>query len=267
MKRIRLLSSTGLVAAVATVVGLFALGVPPAAASFNPPSFQKAFVWKAERNTSAGANEMVFKFTGTASGVVHYKTVPETAGQGSQCSGSADYIGKSGAASAATVGKGLIIRVPICDDNVGEDNESFAVQLTDPSGGVFTAQALILDDDPGKLTVIGEPAFSGSPVVFRIVLSRPYGHDVSVHFKTADGCGGVISCSGGLPATAPGNYTARQGLAKFPANHGVVPYATVSVQTKADCSLRFFRLLLSGAVGAPIAPPGVARGTMLSTPC
>jgi hypothetical protein len=160
-----------------------------------------------------------------------------------------DYTAKSGTLSFPIGTTVQTITVTVKGDTTVEQNETFFVNLTSPSGGVITdAQGLgaIINDD-GSTISIGDVGLiegnSGSKsAVFAVSLSQSSASVIQVHYATANDS-----------ATAGSDYTAASGTLTFPANT-TVQTLTVSVNgdTLVEPNEAFF-VNLDNAVGATIA--------------
>ena len=92
-------------------------------------------------------------------------------------------------------GDAKTITVPIINDALDEDDETFTVTLSSPSGGrlgTAVATVTILDDDPPPALSIGSVSVAEgnagtTTVLFPVSLSAASGRTVTVHYATADG--------------------------------------------------------------------------------
>ncbi len=136
---------------------------------------------------------------------VNYTTAAVTATSG------VDYTDKSG---TLTFNSGItqqFITVPITDDLIDEDNETFNVTLSSPVSAtldsMFTAVGTIVDNDsPPVLSITAPPATSESAgqMVFTVTLSAVSGKTAIVNYATANGT-----------AIAPGDYITNSGTLTF----------------------------------------------------
>ena len=148
-----------------------------------------------------------------------------------------------------------MIEVPIIDDTVDDDGETFTVTLSDPRGvtigrGVATG-TIRNSEEPVEVSVADAEATEGEDRLmrFRLSLNR-IAKDVTVHYATADGT-----------ATAGVDYVATSGsmvIRKGTINTEItVPILSDSVEDDGEN----FTLTLSNASGAEIAD-GEAVGTI-----
>jgi hypothetical protein len=150
--------------------------------------------------------------------------------------------------------------VAVKDDILNEPNESFYVDLSSPQNawiGDGTGICVILDDDPGKLTILDVSKMeSQGPFSFAVILSRPYRQKVTVHYATADGT-----------AVAPGDYTATSGTLTFLPGE-TKKWVTVNIANDIcyNEGVEQFKVILSNPIGAPIAD-GIGIGTILKVGC
>ena len=110
------------------------------------------------------------------------------------------------------------ISITTIDDGVPEENEEFAVSLSNASNAsIGTANAVgIINDNDDQLPSISienaEDAFEGTDVVFRVTLSAAASSPVTVNYRTVNG-------SGPLGATSPADFDeVASGTVTFPAN-------------------------------------------------
>ncbi|MBX3745853.1 MAG: DUF11 domain-containing protein [Verrucomicrobiae bacterium] len=105
------------------------------------------------------------------------------------------------------------IRVPVMDDLLDEDDETFRVTLSEPTQALIqrgVATGTILDDDePPEISIAGVSLDEGHSgprnAVFPVSLSRPSGRRVSVGYATSDG----------TARTGDNDYQARVGRLTF----------------------------------------------------
>jgi uncharacterized repeat protein (TIGR01451 family) len=140
----------------------------------------------------------------------------------------ADYEATAGAVVIPAGGLAASILVPILDDALDEDDESFIVQLTNATNSVLAvalATGTIVDDDAPPEVSIGDVTVAegtGTPVdaVFALSLSSPSGREVSVDYQTIDGT-----------AVSGADYAAASGTVVFPAG---VTTRTVTIEVLGD---------------------------------
>jgi hypothetical protein len=119
------------------------------------------------------------------------------------------------------------IVVPILDDVISEDSETFSVTLTGATGasvGSGTATGTILDNDPPPAISINDVQVSdagGTPnAIFTVSLSAPSSRAITVAFQTTNGS-----------AVAGQDYVAQTGTLTIPAG---ATSATISVPILSD---------------------------------
>jgi hypothetical protein len=130
--------------------------------------------------------------------------------------GRVDYTAQSG---TLTFGPGILsqtITVPVFGDRIGEWNETFLVNLSNPTGALLRdaeAVGTIADNEPGisidhpygidPLTVV-EGDGGTTPAVFTVTLSQPYDQEVTVDYYTSTGHTSDIIAASGTLRFAPG---------------------------------------------------------------
>ncbi len=168
----------------------------------------------------------------------------------------ADYQSTSGSLTFAAGGAlTQAVSVPIVGDTAHEPDETFAVNLTSPTGGVLTdatATVTVTDDDnataPPSLTVRDAATSEGDAgehdALVDVTLSTPATTAVTVDWSSADGTAGA------------GDYTARSGTVSFPPGQ---TSAQLAVPVLGDTMWEpdeSFTVTLSGATGAALADAG-----------
>ena len=189
---------------------------------------------------------------------VDFATADGTATAGS------DYVLTSGTVTFAdgdTADK--TITVPVNGDTVDENDETFTVTLSSPTGGAMLGTAVstvtIIDDDvtlaPGVLSIspatLSVTEGDAGTTTATFTVSRASGSDgaVSVNFATADGT-----------ATAGSDYTANSGTVTFADGDTADKTITVSViGDTLDEANETFTVTLSSPTG------GATLGTAVST--
>ena len=171
-----------------------------------------------------------------------------------------DYTSTSGTATVLAGTTTATIDVPIVGDTTAEGNETFAVNLSAPTGatiGTASATGTILEDDPPTGLTVGignasvvEGNSATRQVSVPVTLSDPSGSDVSVDYATASGT-----------ATAGTDFTSASGTLTIPAGDIT---GFVAVDVPGDITLESgeaFSITLSNAVGATIGRT-VGTGTI-----
>ena len=190
----------------------------------------------------------------------NYATADGTAEAGSDYtakSGQLYYLGPDDTGNEGKEGehKNWLIQVPIIDDTVEDDGETFTVTLSAPKGvtigrGVATG-TIRNSEDPVEISIADAEAAEGRDgwIRFRLSLNR-VAKDVRVDYATADGT-----------ATAGVDYTATSGsvvLRRGTINTSIaVPVLNDAVEDDGET----FTLTLSNVSGAEIAD-GEAVGTI-----
>ncbi len=196
--------------------------------------------------SAAAGDDVTFKWgtaAGTATGGIDFVEVPPTT------------VGTIAAGNTTTT-----LSVNVNGETFEEDNETFFVNLADPSPNavIFDGQALgtILDDDrPPAISISDVQVFEGDSgtvaAVFDLTTTRPIPQVITVNWATADGT-----------ATLGDDYQQGSGVATFAPD---TTATTVTVQVVGDLddeSDETFLVNLSGAsVNATIAD-GQAAGTI-----
>lgn len=138
-----------------------------------------------------------------------------------------DYTATSGTLTFNPGDATKTVAVNIVPDNIDESNETFVVNLSNPTGAsISRAQgtATITDDDTSMVVIAdGAPAFEGSPFVFAVTLSTPSATTITVNFATADNT-----------AIAGSDYTATSGTLTFAPGE---VFKTISVPTLIDTTI------------------------------
>lgn len=144
------------------------------------------------------------------------------------------------------------VPVPITNDSLDEDSETFTVTLSSPTGATIATGAATVtitdNDNTSKLDVsdppsVNEPASGGSVnVVFNVSLSAPSARTVTVQYATVAGT-----------ATSPSDFTAASGTLTFAPGGPTTQQVTVVVKGDAvNEPNESFTLVLSNPVGALI---------------
>ena len=123
-----------------------------------------------------------------------------------------DYTAANGTLTFATGETTKTLNVAVKGDTLDEIDESFTLNLTNPSNGAFgdqNAQGAITDDDPLPGISIGDATVlegnSGTvTTTFAVTLSAPSGRAVSVNYATANDT-----------ASTPADYEATSGSVSF----------------------------------------------------
>jgi len=185
---------------------------------------------------------------------VNYTTVDNSAKQPD------DYAQQFGTLTFGLLETEKTVEVPAQDDTLDEDNETFKLELSNPSvpatitddEGVGT---ITDDDDPPSLTISdpsGPEGNSGTTnAAFEVGLSAPSGRTVTVPYATADG----------TATQANNDYTPATGTLTFMPGEVTKP---VSVSVKGDTAVEFdenFTLVPGAVENVQPGDPGTATIT------
>ena len=191
---------------------------------------------------------------------VDYATADGTAEAGSDYtakSGQLYYLGPDDTGNEGKEGehKNWLIQVPIIDDTVEDDGETFTVTLSDPKGvtigdGVATG-TIRNSEDPVEISIADAEATESGDGWIRFRLSLNHvAKDVTVDYATADGT-----------ATAGVDYTATSGSVVFRKGTINTEIAVPVLNDAVEDDGETFTLTLSNVSGAEIAD-GEAVGTI-----
>ena len=180
---------------------------------------------------------------------VSYATVDGTAAAGS------DYTQTSGVLRFEPGETERTITVATLDDGTPESEETFAVELSAPSGATVadgTGVGAITDDDaPPELSIDDAPAVGeGAAAQFTVWLSAPSGAAVSVSYATVDGT-----------AAAGSDYTQTSGVLRFEPGETERTITVATLDDGTSESEETFTVELSAPSGATVAD-GTATGTI-----
>lgn len=171
--------------------------------------------------------------------------------------GGKDYLPLSHTFTFAPGQTSQTINLPIGRDLLDEDDETFTVNLSNPTNAsISDAQGVgtILDNDPLPTVIINDRAISESqsgtmPVVFNVALTAPSGRPVTIAYSTADGT-----------ATAGLDYVPTSGTLTFAPGQTVLTVAVPILGDTLDEESETFFLNLSDPANAVIADAqGLAR--------
>jgi hypothetical protein len=181
---------------------------------------------------------------------VQFATAPETATAGS------DYATQSGTLTIPAGQASATIPVPILPDNVDEPNETFFVNLANPTNATIAdsqGQGTIVDDDsqPTLSIAAAASATEGANVTFTVTLSAASGQPVTVTYSTANGT-----------AVAPGDYAAApSGTLTFNPGETTKPISISTTDDTLDEANETFTVTLANPTNATIAT-GQGTGTI-----
>ncbi len=208
--------------------------------------------------TEGNAGTTVATFTVSLSAPSASTVTVDFITNGVTATGGTDFVGGSGIVTFVPTDVSEPVTVTINGDLLDELNETFTVDLSNPSNAtILDAQGVgtITDDDPPPTISIGDVTVTEGDTgttnaSFTVSLSAVSGLPVSVDFTTVDGS-----------ATQPGDYTLTTGTLVIPAN---TPSAPIVVPVVGDTTVEgteTFTVNLSLPVNATIAD-GTATGTI-----
>jgi hypothetical protein len=145
--------------------------------------------------------------------------------------GGQDYLPASGTLTFPPSTTTRTVSVAVIGDLVDEGNETFTLNLSNPTGGTIADNqglGTILDNDPPPAVSVGDCAVvegntGSTPCTFTVSLSVPSSLTASVSYATAD-----------LTATAGADYTAASGTVTFAPGASSQP---VAVQVLGDLAV------------------------------
>jgi large repetitive protein len=183
---------------------------------------------------------------------VQFATAPETATAGS------DYATQTGTLTIPASQTSATLAVPILPDSVDESNETFFVNLSNPTNATIAdsqGQGTIVDDDSQPtLSISGAAsATEGANVNFTVTLSASSGQPVTVSYSTANGT-----------AVAPGDYAAAPtGTVTFNPGETSKPISISTADDTLDEANETFTVTLANPTNATIATgQGTGTGTI-----
>ena len=189
---------------------------------------------------------------------VMYSTVDGTATAG------ADYTAASSQTLTFTAGSTAeTVTVPLIDDDVIEDPETFRLVLSLPSSnaeiGDGEATVLILDDDalPALTAADAAAATEGSTVTFTIALSRPVTQAVTFDYAAVPD----PTAAAETAATVGLDYTATAGTATIAARAASTTVTVPLLDDSFDENTETFWLRITSPTGATIVD-GTATATI-----
>ena len=146
------------------------------------------------------------------------------------------------------------VTVPIVDDTLDEDDETFTVTLSDPTGATVAAGSatgtITDDDDPPELGVEDVTASEDAGnLTFTVTLEAASGRAVTVSYATSDGT-----------AAQPADYAATSGTLTFAAGVTEQEVEVAIVDDAVDEEDETLTLTLSGAQNATLAGGGTTLG-------
>lgn len=210
-----------------------------------PPTFAIDDVSIVEGN--AGTVTLTFTVTlSAASGLP--VGVDYTTANGSATAGT-DFVSATGSLSFSPGVTSRPISVTINGDTLNEANETFTVQLSNPSNATIAdgqGQGTIIDDDAAPSLFVGDVTIDEGnagtvTATFDVQLTSASGQSITVDWATADGT-----------AVAPGDYTAGFGTLTFAPGTTSRPVTVTINGDTLDEADETFTVDLSNATNAPI---------------
>jgi hypothetical protein len=184
---------------------------------------------------------------------VDFATADDTATDGP------DYAGYSGTATIAAGSTSTTVDVPIVDDGVAEDDETFTLELSNEDGGSIgdpSGVGTITDDEADPDVSIAdadvlEGDSGAAQLEFDVTLTNDSASDISVSYATTDGT-----------ATAPGDYTDASGTLTIPAGDTIGQVVVVVSGDTAYEGDETLTVTLSNLVGGTTIDDATATGTI-----
>ena len=170
-----------------------------------------------------------------------------------------DYTATTGTLTFAPGQTAKQISVPVKGDTAIEGNETFAVNLTNPTAATISgsgfATGTITDDDQPAISIGNATANEGNAgttvFTFAVTLSAPSANTVTVDYSTFDGS-----------AVAPGDYAAASGTLTFTAGQTAKQVVvSVSGDTTVEAT-ETFTVNLANPSNATISGTGIGTGTI-----
>ena len=220
------------------------------------PAISIAAVTLAEGNSgnTAFAFNLTLSAPSASTVTVDYETVDGSA------VAPGDYASASGTVTFNPGQTSRQIVIQVVGDTVVETNETFSVNLSNPTnatiaGSGFGLGTITNDDAIPTLSINNVTALEGNsgttPFVFTVTLSAASGQTVTVDFATAN-----------ATAVAPGDYVTNIGTLTF--NPGTTTQ-TITIQVVGDAVIEpneTFTVNLSNATNATVSGTGIGTGTI-----
>lgn len=154
---------------------------------------------------------------------VNYETIAGTAIAGE------DFTGNSGTLTIAAGQTTGTIPITILNDAIREQNESFSVRLSNPTGATITTNtvtATIVDDDPiptVSISNVSQPEGNSgnTPLLFEVTLSNASDQEIVLNYATKDGTATLLD----------GDYEQATGTIRFAPG---TTSQTITVNAKGD---------------------------------
>ena len=166
---------------------------------------------------------------------VDYRTFKDT---GDTAESGSDYTDTSGSLTIDAGRRSATVTVPVLNDTLAEDAETFTMELTNPTNAEFTGQAGFVsakgtitdDNDPAvDLQIQNVTINEGGTATFTVTLAAVSGQEVTVNWETVDGTAiGDADCNG------DGDFTESSGTLTFQAGNTAPDEADPAVVTCED---------------------------------
>ncbi len=203
-----------------------------------------------------------FTFTVTRSGsttgtsTVAYATANNSATGGAACAAGIDYVSQSGTLTFAPTVTSQTITILVCGETTFEPNETFFVNLTNPTGATITdgqGQGTIVNDDAAPTLAINDVTQNEGNIgptlfIFTVTKSGSTAGTATVDYATDDG-----TADGGAACVGSTDYVSQSGTISFaPAQTTQTITILVCGDTAFEPNETFF-VNLTNPVGATIA--------------
>jgi peptidoglycan/xylan/chitin deacetylase (PgdA/CDA1 family) len=192
-------------------------------------------------------------------------TVDYASSDGIATAGS-DYISTNGILTFVQGETSHTITIPILDDTIDEDNETFSISLSNPTnatlGSPTTATLTIIDDDSAPQIHLSISEYSGGEasgsIVVTATLSSPSGKMITVDYASSDGT-----------ATAGSDYISTNGILTFIHGETSHTFTIPILDDTIDEDNETFSISLSNPTNVTLGSPATATLTIIdddSTP-
>ena len=161
-----------------------------------------------------------------------------------------DFTAETGTLTIAAGLSAATVRVPLLDDQIIEQNESFTLTVSEPQNGTLlttSATATILDDEAGaQISINAAEADEGGTFEFGLLLSGPSAQVVSVDYTLIPGT-----------ATAEQDFTVSSGTLTFAAQQQSITLRVNSLEDSISEATETFSVVLSNPENATLAVSSV----------
>ncbi|HEX6131178.1 MAG TPA: Calx-beta domain-containing protein [Actinomycetota bacterium] len=235
-----------------TAMAVVLSGAPVANAAPPSPKIMVSDVSVIEGDAGTGSATFRISYGGKGTALtVRYLTANATATAG------ADYTATSGTAALPSGGcKCMDVTVPVIGDTVDEADETFLIDLSNPSAGTLQDPrgiGTIVDDDAAPSLSVDDASAgeADGTLGLDVTLSAASGSTVTVAYATSDDT-----------ATAPADYAATSGTLTYAPGQTSKQVAVPLVDDAFDEADEDLTLTLSGPTNATITV-GTASGTIV----